>query len=80
MPFTKLGKLFLSKNSERIHRVLNYNIRTGNDTKFLYGDVVYYKRANDRGWRGPGKVLGSQVLVKQESIYVHCHPCQVALE
>ena len=73
----------MSENSERICRALNHNIRTSNDTKFLCGDVVYYKRANDRRWHGPGKVLGVdgwQVLVKHRSIYVCCHPCQVALE
>ena len=38
----------MSENSERICRALNHNIRTSNDTKFLSGNVVYYKRANDR--------------------------------
>ena len=38
----------MSENSERTHRALSHNIRTSNDTKFLSGDIAYYKRVNDR--------------------------------
>lgn len=39
----------------------------------LLGDSVYFKRANYKKWRGPGKVLGDdgqQELVKYSSNYV----------
>ena len=44
---------------------------------------MYYKRACDRRWRGPAKVLekdGQQVLVKHGGIYAQCHPRQLAFE
>ena len=49
----------------------------------INGDSVYFKRANKRLWRGPGKVLGQdgqQVLVKYRSNYVRVHPCRLVLE
>ena len=72
-----------NESSERIRRALNHNVRTSSDTKFLTGDSVYYKRANERRWRGPGKVLGQdgqQVLIKHGSTYVCCHPCCISLD
>ena len=71
------------ESSERIRRALNHNVGTSSDTKFLTGDSVYHKRANERRWRGPGKVLGQdgqQVLIKHGSTYVHCHPCRISLD
>ena len=72
-----------SESSERIRRALNHNVRTSSDKKFLTGDSVYYKKANERCWRGPGKVLGQdgqQVLIKHGSTYVRCHPCRISLD
>ena len=58
-------------------------MRTSNDNIFVTGDSVYYKRASDRRWRGPAKVLtkdGQQVLVIHDGTYVLCHPCRLSLE
>ena len=35
------------ENSERIRRALSHNIRTSGDIKYLTGDRVYFKRANN---------------------------------
>ena len=37
-----------SENSEKIRSALSTNIRTSGDAKFITGNKVYYKRANDR--------------------------------
>ena len=69
-------------NSEKIQPALSNNIRLSRDTKFISGDSVYFKRANKKWWKGPGKVLGQdqqQVLVKHGSYYVHVHPCRLSL-
>ena len=60
-----------SENSDKIHRTLNNIIRPSGDAKYTTVDKVYYKRANDRRWKGPASALGQdgqQVLV---IIYVH---------
>ena len=72
-----------SENSEKIRSALSTNIRTSGDAKFITGNKVYYKRANDRRWKGPASVLGQdgqQVLVKHGSHYIRVHPCRLPLE
>lgn len=76
-------KAFLeSENSSRLRRAISRNIRTSGDTKYVTGDSVYYKRNNQNGWHGPGRVIGQDgqnVLVKHGSYYVRVHPCRVQL-
>ena len=70
------------ENSERIRRALSHNIRTSGDIKYLTGDRVYFKRANNREWHGPASVIGQdgqQVLVKYGSSYSRVHPCRLQL-
>ena len=70
-------------SSKKVCRALNHNVRTIEDIKYIIGDSVYFQRASERQWRGPGKVLGQdeqQVLVKYGSSYVRVHPCWLALE
>ena len=72
-----------SENSEKIRSALSTNIRTSGDAKFITGNKVYYKRANDRRWKGPASVIGQdgqQVLVKYGSHYIRVHPCRLTLE
>ena len=69
-------------SSEKIWCALNNNIRTSRDTKHISGDSVYFKRANDKQWKGPRKVLGQdrqQALVKYGSYYVRVHSCRLSL-
>ena len=72
-----------SESSEKLRRALNHNIRTSDDIKYLSGNSVFFKRANEKHCRGPGKVLGQdgqQVLVKYGSRYVRVHSCRITLE
>ena len=70
-----------SENSERVRRALRHNVRTSTDNRYVTGDKVYYKRAADKNWKGPGTVLGQdgqQVLVKHGGVYVRVHPCRLS--
>ena len=72
-----------SENSERIKRALNHNIRSSGDTKYMTGDVVFYKRNDSQLWKGPGTVIGQdgqQILIKHGSTYVRVHPCRIQLK
>ena len=68
--------------SERIKRALRHNIRPSCQ-KFFTGDQVFYKRNDNKCWKGPGKVLGhdgQQALIKRGVIHVRVHPCRVTLD
>ena len=72
-----------SESSEKVRRALRHNVRTSADVRYVNGDSVYYKRINDKKWKGPAKVLGQdgqQVLVKHGGVYVRVHPCRLSLE
>ena len=69
-----------AENSERIRRALRNNIRSANVNTYFTGDLVYYKRNDNRKWHGPGTVIGRdgcQVLIKHGSYYVRVHTCRV---
>ena len=71
------------ENSEKIKRALRHNMTSSSQTKYFTGDSVYYKRADSRKWKGPGKVIGQdgqQVLIKHGGTYVRVHPCRIILE
>ena len=78
----KARQAFIEKeNSERNKRALNYNIRTYSDTRLLTEDC--FKRAHEKRWRGPGKVLGQdgqQVLIKYGANYVRVRSCRITLD
>ena len=64
-------------------RALRHNIRTSGEVRYVTGDRVYYKRVDNKKWRGPGVVLGQdgkQVLLKHQGVYVRVHPCRLTLE
>ncbi|CAG2236154.1 unnamed protein product [Mytilus edulis] len=46
-----------AESSERIKRVLRHKIRASGEC-FPHGDKVYYKRDDDKKWKGPETVLG----------------------
>ena len=69
-----------SESSERIRRALRHNIRTYSDEIYENGEIVYYRRKNVKGWKGPATVLGKDgqcVLVKHGSVYCRIHPCHL---
>ena len=72
-----------SENSDKIRRALRHNIRTDSSKKYYTGQIVFYKRINNKRWRGPGTILGQdgqQVLIKHGGTYVRVHPSRVSLE
>ena len=83
MALHKAREAFISSEpSEKICRALNNNVRSSGDFKYVTGDSVYFKKVDEKRWRGPGKVLGQdgqQVLVKYGSRYVRVHPCRMSL-
>ena len=52
------------------------------DTKYITEDSVYFKKINEKQWRGPRNVLGQdgqQVLVKYGRNYVRVHTLRLSL-
>ena len=79
----KERQAFIStESSQRIRRALNNNVWTSGDTKYITEDSVYFKKINEKQWRGPGKVLGQDgqhVLVKYGRNYVRVHTSWLSL-
>ena len=51
-------------------------------TKYLNADEVFYKRQDEKRWRGPGRVIGqdgSKVLIKVPTGLISVHSCRVIL-
>ena len=70
-------------SSEKLKRAIKHNIRTHVDTVYKQGHIVFYKRANNTTWKGPGTIIGTdgqQVLIKHGSFYVRVHSCNVQLK
>ena len=69
-----------SETSNRLKRAVSHNIRPHQNLQFQVGDLVYFKRADSKKWKGPGRVLGLDsvnVLIKQGSYYYRVHKCRV---
>ena len=82
MKHTSWKQFVEAENSNRIRRALSHNVRTYSDVKFTNGDVVYYRRKNFKGWRGPGVVLGQEgqcVAVRHQGEIYKVHPHQLLL-
>ena len=45
------------ETSENIRHALRHQVRPSG-VVFKNGELVYFKRGNDAGWKGPGTVLG----------------------
>ena len=68
--------------SEKLRRALRAQTRTHNDIRYLPGDEVFYKRDDDKRWKGPGRVIGqdgSKVLIKTPVSTISVHSCRVGL-
>ena len=69
-----------TESSQKIKRALLKQTRTSNVHMYTPGTQVYYKRSDNRKWKGPGIVLGSfnkQVLVKHGSFFYRVSPCHL---
>ena len=49
--------LIKSESNEQIRQALCHQTRTSGDTKYLTSDMIFYKRNDNREWRGPGSVI-----------------------
>ena len=70
------------ESSEKLRRALRSKTRTHNNTRYMQGDTVYYKRDDEKRWRGPGSVIGqtgSVVLVKVPTGLVTVHTSRIIL-
>ena len=72
------------ENCDRLRRVMREKVHSGANIKYCSGDVVYYKRRNQKGpWLGPATVVGhidNQVLLKQGGSLIRIHPCKIVLK
>ena len=64
-----------SENSEKIRRALNHTVTNSGDIKYITGDSVYFTKANERRWRGPGKVLGQGRAISVSEVWKHVRSC-----
>lgn len=70
-----------AESSEKIRRGLRKQVRTTPDT-CTAGDKVYYKRPDNKKWRGPGVVIGQDgpvVFVQHGGLLVRIHKCRLRL-
>lgn len=66
--------------SDRIRRALRKQVRTSRDEIYTLGDRVYYKRPDNKEWKGPGKVIGQDgvvVFVRHGGQIVRVHVCRL---
>ena len=69
-----------SEAAEKIRRALAHQVRDVYSKDLNQGDLVYYKRDNEKRWRGPGTVIGTDkkiIFVRHGGTFVRCHRCQV---
>ena len=69
-----------SESSERIRRALRHKVRSYADQHYESGQQVFYRRKSMKGWRGPGKVIGTEgkcVFVRHGAAIYRCHPCHL---
>ena len=66
------------ESNERLTRALRHNVRSTDLEDLQNEEEVFYKRMDNREWRGPGTVTGrngKQVLLKHRGVYVRAHVC-----
>ena len=65
--------------SDRIRRALRKQIHSS-PREFASGDKIYYKRPDNKKWRGPGTVIGQDgpvVFVRHGGTLVRVHKCRL---
>lgn len=68
-----------AETSEKIRRALHHQIRPSG-RNFTQGELVYFKRDDDKEWKGPGTVIGRDgkvVVVRNGSFVVRVHVSRV---
>ena len=46
-----------AESSEKLKKAIKHNIRTHADIVYKQGDIMFYNRANNRAWKGPGTMV-----------------------
>ena len=75
-------EFMMLENSEKLRRAMRAQTRTHSNMRYLAGDDVFYKREDERRWRGPGRVVGqdgSKILIKIPTGLISVHSCDVIL-
>ena len=70
------------ESSEKLRRALRSKTRTHSNIKYFPGDNVFFKRDDERRWKGPGRVLGtdgSKILIKTPCSVITVHSSRVIL-
>ena len=65
---------------EKIRRALSHKTRDVMAKEVSHGDKVYYKRENDKRWKGPATVIGTDrkvVFLRQGGYQIKCHITRV---
>ena len=79
MAFNTFNK---AQSSERIRRTLSINLKDFDDTHYINGDKVFFKRTDKHELNGPGVVIGQNgqfVLINYQNTLVRVHPCRMQL-
>ena len=79
---TAREKFIQLENASRLKRALASSGPTQDQTTYIQGDKVYYKREQHKTWLGPATVVGmtgNQVLIKHGGQLLRAHPCKVRL-
>ena len=69
-----------SESSSKIKRALRHQTRQCSSNEFRTGDQVYYKRNNEKAWRGPGTIsgiLGKKLHISHGGIQISASQCMV---
>lgn len=70
-----------AENSYRLKRALKERIYVELSSRYISGDIVYYKR--EKTWYGPATVIaqyGKLVLLKSGAMIIKCAPCHIRLK
>ena len=68
--------------SEKLRRAIKAKTRTHNDIRYFPGDEVFFKRENEKRWKGPARVIGqdgSKILIKTPISLISVHSSRVCL-
>lgn len=76
-------KFLQTEANYKLQRVIKHGGPFQDKTKYISGDLVFYKREASKSWLGPATVIGSmdnQVLVKHGGVLYRVHPCKLQLK
>lgn len=68
-----------TESSTRIRKAFQHNV-SNSEENLITGDKVYFKKANESKWKGPGVVIGCDgcvVFIRQGGVYLRVHKCMV---